>query len=60
MYLYIYMYILKRDLYCKCFITAKKTTGGKVNAHQLQNGGIKYGIFMPQIMKPFKRITELF
>lgn len=54
------MYILKRDLYCKCFITAKKTTGGKVNAHQLQNGGIKYGIFMPQIMKPFKRITELF
>lgn len=31
-----------------------------MKAHQLENGGIKYGIFtLWNIMKPFKRITAI-
>lgn len=41
------------------WFTMAKNIRDKVNAHQLKM--VEYGIFTPRnIMKPFKRITELF
>lgn len=37
-----------------------KEIGGKMNVHQLENGGIKYGIFTPwNVTRPLKRITAI-
>lgn len=37
-----------------------KNIADKVNALQLEYGGIKHGIFTVYIMKLFKKITKLF
>lgn len=59
MYTYIYTYLRERFT-AEWFIMAKNI-GDKVNAHLLENGGIKNGIFTSwNIIRPFKRITELF
>lgn len=43
---YTYIYTHRNMFIAKWFILAKNI-GDKVNAHQLENGGIKNGIFPP-------------